>query len=88
MISGLVMLSWAHQPDYWGFVIQYDFGKTVQQGRFERTGMLNNPPEVLLSALSNLRAKHFMHGHDIEGDILHMVNKYPAMRAQYSRPNA
>jgi nucleoside phosphorylase len=71
-----------------GGVIQYDFGKTVQQGRFERTGMLNKPPEVLLSALSNLQAKHFMQGHDIESETSNMVNKYPAMQAQYSRPNA
>lgn len=34
-----------------GGVIQYDFGKTVGQGRIEQAGILNKPPQVLLSAL-------------------------------------
>src|SRR5271163_3805227 len=41
-----------------GGVIQYDFGKTMQEGRFERTGSLNKPPDVLLNAVANLRARH------------------------------
>jgi hypothetical protein len=31
-----------------GGVIQYDFWKTVQEGRFKLTGSLNRPPDVLL----------------------------------------
>ena len=31
-----------------GGVVQYDFGKTVSQGVFERTGRLNRPPQILL----------------------------------------
>ncbi|KAI8309019.1 hypothetical protein K4K59_009491 [Colletotrichum sp. SAR11_240] len=42
-----------------GGVIQYDFGKTGPGGRITRTGSLNAPPQILLSALSKLRAKHF-----------------------------
>lgn len=38
-----------------GGVIQYDFGKTVQEGRFMRTGSLNRPPTVLLSAVNTLQ---------------------------------
>jgi nucleoside phosphorylase len=40
--------------DTFGGVIQYDFGKTVQQGRFVKTGSLNKPPDVLLNARSAL----------------------------------
>ncbi|KAL4790954.1 hypothetical protein BDV19DRAFT_316648 [Aspergillus venezuelensis] len=69
-----------------GGVIQYDFGKTVQEGRFQRTGMLNKPPEVLLTALSNLQAKHLMEGHRIENTIREMMNKYPMMSFQYAHP--
>ncbi|KAL4973635.1 hypothetical protein BDW66DRAFT_168453 [Aspergillus desertorum] len=69
-----------------GGVIQYDFGKTVQHGRFQRTGMLNKPPEVLLTALSNLQARHYMEGHRIEKSIAEMVTKYPLMGSQYTRP--
>jgi len=35
-----------------GGVIQYDFGKTIQEGRFVRTGSLNRPPNVLLQSVS------------------------------------
>lgn len=70
-----------------GGVVQYDFGKTVQRGRFQREGMLNKPPEILLTALSNLEAKHFMTGNEIAINIQQMVEKYPAMRASYTRPS-
>lgn len=41
-----------------GGVIQYDYGKTVAGGRFERKGALNKPPPVLLTAISRLQAEH------------------------------
>jgi hypothetical protein len=67
-------------------VAQYDFGKTVQRGRFQRTGMLNKPPEVLLTALSNLQARHLMEGHRVEASLEEMVRKYPPMSFKYARP--
>ncbi|KAL4786488.1 hypothetical protein BJX76DRAFT_355037 [Aspergillus varians] len=69
-----------------GGVVQYDFGKTVQKGKFQRTGMLNKPPEVLLTALSNLQARHVMEGHRIGTSLDEMVRKYPVMSFQYARP--
>ncbi|EXJ68419.1 uncharacterized protein A1O5_08211 [Cladophialophora psammophila CBS 110553] len=45
-----------------GGVVQYDFGKTLHQGRFVRTGSLNRPPDVLLSAVSSLEAEHRSQG--------------------------
>lgn len=39
-----------------GGVVQYDFGKTLAEGRLYRTGTLNRPPNVLLSTLSYLRS--------------------------------
>ena len=38
-----------------GGVVQYDFGKTTP-GKFERTGFLNSPPTILLSAISRIQA--------------------------------
>jgi nucleoside phosphorylase len=38
-----------------GGVVQYDVGKTTPSG-FERTGSLNSPPHVLLSAVAKVRA--------------------------------
>lgn len=39
-----------------GGVIQYDYGKTVQGRKFEQTGMLNHPPQALLTHMSRLQA--------------------------------
>jgi nucleoside phosphorylase len=36
-------------------VVQYDVGKTTPSG-FERTGSLNSPPQILLSAVAKVRA--------------------------------
>ena len=40
----------------YGGVVQYDFGKSETGGQFTRTGALNAPPQVLLTALAKLRA--------------------------------
>jgi hypothetical protein len=39
-------------------MIYYEFGKTVQNQKFERTGALNAPPPMLLMALSVVGAGH------------------------------
>ncbi|KAJ5672866.1 hypothetical protein N7507_001993 [Penicillium longicatenatum] len=41
-------------------VIQYDLGKVLHDGRFQRTGMLNQPPKVLLTALTTLQVIKFL----------------------------
>ncbi|KAJ5715197.1 uncharacterized protein N7483_012378 [Penicillium malachiteum] len=47
------------QPrDTFGGVIQYDLGKVLHDGQFQRTGMLNRPPKVLLTAIATLQAHH------------------------------
>lgn len=46
------------QPDQGhGGVIQHDFGKVTPTG-FKATGFLNAPPQVLLAAVSKMRASH------------------------------
>ncbi|KAL4768572.1 nucleoside phosphorylase domain-containing protein [Aspergillus nidulans var. acristatus] len=40
-----------------GGVIHYDYGKAVQGGQFEPTGILNQPPQSLLTHMSQLQAK-------------------------------
>lgn len=41
-----------------GGVVQYDFGRAETGGQFVRTGTLNQPPQVLLTAVTTLRARH------------------------------
>src|SRR4051794_16881878 len=70
-----------------GGVIQYDFGKTVQEGRFERTGSLNRPPDVLLTALANLQSKHMMEGDELAKHLSAMLTRYPRMVGHFARPD-
>ncbi|KAJ0163499.1 putative ankyrin repeat protein [Colletotrichum tanaceti] len=39
-------------------VVQYDFGKTEQNGCFTRQGVLNKPPKELLTAVSKLQSQN------------------------------
>ena len=61
-----------------GGVVQYDFGKSTPSG-FERTGFLNTPPRILLTAVSKLRAKHYLSKSDI---LVHMsrLDELPKFR--------
>jgi nucleoside phosphorylase len=69
-----------------GGMIQYDFGKTVQEGRFKRTGSLSRPPDVLLTALANLQSKHMMEGDELAKHLSAMLRRYPRMASQFARP--
>ena len=66
-----------------GGVVQYDRGKTAQ-GKFERTGLLNKPPQVLLSAVSAMEKKHMMGESKISEYLADMLRKYPRMREKFS----
>jgi len=64
----------------YGGVIQYDFGKTVEEGRFKRTGSLNRPPDVLLNAVSSLQAKHIREDAEFATHLSELLSKYPKLR--------
>ena len=64
-----------------GGVIQYDFGKTVQEGKFVQTGQLNSPPEVLLRGVAKLRAEHSLHGHKLSKYLSEAAEKHPQIRS-------
>jgi nucleoside phosphorylase len=47
------------QPrDGFGGVVQYDLGKKLQDGRFQKTGQLNAPPEKLLGAIPEMQRRY------------------------------
>ncbi|KAK1622056.1 ankyrin repeat-containing domain protein [Colletotrichum phormii] len=60
-----------------GGVIQYDRGKTVQEGEFQRTGSLNAPPQVLLAALGRLQADHMIEDSRVPQFISELISKSP-----------
>ncbi|KAL2802425.1 hypothetical protein BJX63DRAFT_437901 [Aspergillus granulosus] len=47
-----------------GGVIQYDYGQAVQGGQFDQTGILNQPPQALLTHMSRLESNHITGGED------------------------
>ncbi|KAF3907864.1 hypothetical protein ABW20_dc0107339 [Dactylellina cionopaga] len=68
-------------------VVQYDFGKKLQSQVFRPTGFLNQPPQLLRTAVHGIKAQYEMEGHRIEQAINSVLEKYPRMRSKYKRPN-
>ena len=62
-----------------GGVVQWDFGKMEKAGTFQRTGTLNKPPRVLLSALSGLQTRHLVDGADAQRLLAQMFSRRPNM---------
>ncbi|KAL3461840.1 nucleoside phosphorylase domain-containing protein [Aspergillus heterothallicus] len=63
----------------YGGVVQFDLGKTVGDGRLVHTGMLNRPPQKLLTAVGNLRSERAMGFDRMTRFLGHMVKEFPEM---------
>ncbi|KAH7086508.1 ankyrin repeat-containing domain protein [Paraphoma chrysanthemicola] len=70
-----------------GGVLQYDFGKTMQDQEFCRKGFLNQPPMVLRTAISGLKAQYESDGHLLESTINAVLDKKPRLRKKFQRPS-
>lgn len=60
-----------------GGVIQYDRGRELGVC-FERTGWLNSPPEVLLTALNALKASYWSNKSKLQKILASLANKNPS----------
>ncbi|KAJ5813768.1 uncharacterized protein N7503_000518 [Penicillium pulvis] len=70
-----------------GGVVHYDLGKTVSGGHFEHTGMLNQPPTILLTAVSKIQARDMMRKDErILEEVSKVFRLHPDMEAKFSRP--
>ncbi|KAH6978413.1 hypothetical protein EDB82DRAFT_546596 [Fusarium venenatum] len=69
-----------------GGVFQYDYGKAIQEHAFVTTGSLNQPPQLLLTALSGLEAEYELEGHQLSAHIDRALEQWPRLRQKYSRP--
>ncbi|KAL2865255.1 uncharacterized protein BJX67DRAFT_373335 [Aspergillus lucknowensis] len=69
-------------------VVQYDYGKALSNGTFHRTGSLNNPPELLLTAIADLQAKHRMGINNIAAHLESAAKARPAMGSSFVYPGA
>ena len=65
-------------------MLQYDFGKTIKDGKFIQTGSLNKPPAVLMTGVSKLRALHLRKGNVIRKHVNSMLELNPAMEEEFS----
>lgn len=65
-------------------VVQWDLGKTEKGGKFRRTGALNNPPTVLLAALTKLESSHEMSDSKIPKFLNEAEEKWPKLAPQYT----
>ncbi|KAH8648332.1 hypothetical protein BGZ60DRAFT_499727, partial [Tricladium varicosporioides] len=64
-------------------VVQWDFGKMGNGGKFQRTGSLDKPPQVLLHALQELKTFNLINGVDIKGSLAFMAQNNPRMGQTY-----
>jgi len=68
-------------------VVQYDFGKTSSGGHFQPTGTMNQPPTILLTAITQFEARWMIRRADeISRLIAHVLGQHPDMEAEFSRP--
>lgn len=69
-------------------VIQYDFGKAMQDQSFLLTGTLTPPPPWLLTAIAGQEIIYKSDGHQIEKDIDEALQKNERLYEHFSRPPA
>ncbi|KAK1962643.1 hypothetical protein LY78DRAFT_705692 [Colletotrichum sublineola] len=69
-----------------GGVLQYDFGKTIQSQAFQQTGFLNQPPQVLQTAVARLKAIYEIDGHQLDEHIESVLRNKPRLQKKYSQP--
>jgi nucleoside phosphorylase len=73
------------QPtDAFGGVVQYDLGRRLVDGSFQRTGQLSKPPSLLTANVRKLQAQHSLVGSQILKYLSEMIQRYPWMQKQYS----
>jgi nucleoside phosphorylase len=69
-----------------GGVVQYDYGKAISGGHFQRTGMLSRPPQILLTSVSKLRGNHLLEESQVPQFLDEIIAKYPRNSFNFRRP--
>ncbi|KAL8403221.1 hypothetical protein RB594_008470 [Gaeumannomyces avenae] len=70
-----------------GAVLQYDYGKTIQNQAFSHTGFMDQPPAILRTAVGSLAAQHEEEGHQLESRVDELLRNKPRLQQKYSRPS-
>jgi len=69
-------------------VVEWDFGKTQEGGKFKRIGALDNPPNALLTALGKLEAAHEMEESKIPKYLDDLGRNWPKLVPKYIRSDS
>lgn len=68
-------------------VVQYDFGKSLQENRFIRCGgRLNKPPSIVLTAIAHLKALHESQRHKISKTLSEKLSDNPELARKFQHP--
>jgi nucleoside phosphorylase len=68
-------------------VLQYDFGKTIQDQGFSTTGFLDQPPTMLRTAVSGLSAQYESEGNQIQECVQKVLQDKTRLQKKYGRPS-
>ncbi|KAI0456007.1 hypothetical protein F5B21DRAFT_168072 [Xylaria acuta] len=74
--------------DQYPGVVQWDLGKEAAGSKFRRTGSWNNPPRLLLSAVSKLISEHDLGRSKMSAYMDEMVLKYPLLASKYLKSDS
>ena len=64
-------------------MVQYDFSKTIEEGKLIKTRHLDKPPTVLRSAISKLKATHEFEWSAVGKYVSKMLESKPKMREKF-----
>ncbi|KAL4884606.1 ankyrin repeat-containing domain protein [Aspergillus karnatakaensis] len=68
-------------------VFHCDFGKSIQNQPFLYTGILDQPPVALRTAIQGLKARYMRKGHRIEESLSAILEENPGLQRDFSKPN-
>lgn len=69
-------------------VVQWDMGKAELGGVFKRTGVLSNPPPLLLGAVSIMESEQELNGSKVPDFLDDLAQKFPRLASGYLKPDA
>ncbi|KAL7895629.1 hypothetical protein HDV64DRAFT_257366 [Trichoderma sp. TUCIM 5745] len=69
--------------DQYGGVVQWDFGKAEEGGKFKKIGSLNKPPAPLRTALTKLKTENELSGSKIPEYLDELGQKWPRLVPKY-----
>ncbi|GIJ89553.1 hypothetical protein Asppvi_008495 [Aspergillus pseudoviridinutans] len=69
-----------------GGVVQYDYGKTISGGQFERIGALDKPPQALLIGVNSLESSYMVGKRNLCEIISNTLERNPKMKTSFASP--